>query len=96
MHISDGILVRYMTRGVVAAASQTAATLIAGRSADAVVPMLGASGAITTDSAGPGRGGTAFFAHIDHFVFGAAIGTSLVTAGIKRTGSERLRSQTAQ
>lgn len=39
-------LVLYVTGGLVAAASQTSVTLIAGTSADARVPMLGASGAI--------------------------------------------------
>jgi hypothetical protein len=39
-------LVLYVTGGLVAAASQTAVTPIAGTSADARVPMLGASGAI--------------------------------------------------
>jgi membrane associated rhomboid family serine protease len=39
-------LLFYVTGGLVATASQTAATLIAGTAADARVPMLGASGAI--------------------------------------------------
>jgi membrane associated rhomboid family serine protease len=141
MPISDGILVLYVTRGVVAAASQTAATRIAGTSVDAVVPMLGASGAIAAVlgaylvqypqsriltiigvfrlrirawvflgiwfiyelveahfglySAGPGRDGTAFLAHIGGFVFGAAVATSLVAGRHKAHRLQAPESQTA-
>jgi membrane associated rhomboid family serine protease len=112
----------YLAGGLVAAASQTAITLLAGTPADGRVPMLGASGAIaavlgayfvlypqsrilTIIGIFPVRirawlflggwfvyqlveahlglysahhGGTAFFAHIGGFVFGVAVGTSLV------------------
>jgi membrane associated rhomboid family serine protease len=114
----------YVAGGLVATASQTAMTLIAGTAADARVPTLGASGAIAAVlgaylvlypgskiltlvgifplkirawvflggwfvyqlieahfglySSGGAHGGTAFFAHIGGFVFGAAVATSLV------------------
>jgi rhomboid family protein len=117
-------LLFYVAGGLVATASQTAMTLIAGTAADARVPVLGASGAIAAVlgaylvlypqsriltlvgifplrirawvflgawfiyqlveahfgllSSGGGHGGTAFFAHIDGFVFGAAVAASLV------------------
>jgi rhomboid family protein len=117
MTISRRILLLYVTGGLVAAASQTTATLIAGTSGNARVPMLGASGAIAVVlgaylvryplyqlvearvglySAGAGRGGTAFFARIGRFVFGAAIGTSLVTGWHKAHTFRRPGSQTGQ
>ena len=113
----------YVAGGFVAAATQTAVTLIAGSAADARVPMLGASGAIAAVlgaylvlypesriltivgvfplkirawvflggwfiyqiveahfgllSSHGSHGGTAFFAHIGGFVFGAAVATTL-------------------
>jgi membrane associated rhomboid family serine protease len=135
-------LVLYVTGGLVAAASQTAATLIAGTSADAFVPVLGASGAIAAAlgaylvlypqsriltiigvfpvrlrawvflgiwfvyqlveahfglySAGAGHGGTAFFAHIGGFLFGAAAATSLVAGRHKAHTLRAPESQVAQ
>ena len=117
-------LALYVSGGLVAAATQTAVTLVAGSTADARVPMLGASGAIAAVlgaylvlypqsriltivgvfplrirawvflggwfvyqlveahfglySSGAHQGGTAFFAHIGGFVFGALVATSLV------------------
>ncbi len=117
-------LALYVSGGFVAAATQTAVTLVAGTPADARVPMLGASGAIAAVlgaylvlypesriltlvgvfplrirawvflgawfvyqlveahfglySSGAQRGGTAFFAHIGGFAFGAAVAASLI------------------
>jgi hypothetical protein len=47
-------------------------------------------------SAGAGRGGAAFFTHIGRFVFGAAVGTSLVTGSHKAHTFRRPEPQAAQ
>ena len=129
-------LVLYVAGGFAAAATQTAVTLIAGTGADAMVPMLGASGAIaavlgaywvlfpkarilTLVAVFPIRirasvflglwfvyqlieahfgltsassGGTAVFAHIGGFVFGAIAAVALVRTQqqiFRRAGTPR-------
>jgi membrane associated rhomboid family serine protease len=129
-------LLLYVAGGLAAAATQAAVTLIAGTAADAMVPLLGASGAIAAvlgaywvlfpdakiltlvfvfpihirasvflglwflyqlieaDSGmtSASSGGTAFFAHIGGFVFGAIAAVVLVRSQqhlLRRAGTPR-------
>ena len=81
-----GFLVLYVAGGLAATVTQAAITLLASPEADARIPMLGASGAVSAVlGAEEGGSGVAFAAHVGGFLFGMLAAYALASAGRIRT-----------